>query len=136
MNKGTLVLLHGLVRGMGQEVDVEVLTRRVQDHNEGSSLPAYKYVDCTVIGGPANLPDGDYIVSFAGFSAITTRRYGLWLSSGVAVLDLDEEQSFQSQRRDRSREASARSMVEEEPEAEPPTLKLSPQCDGHRSYLV
>lgn len=136
MNKGILVLLHGIVRGMGQQVDVEVLTRRVQDHDAGSGLPAYKYVDCTVIGGPANLPDGDYIVSFAGFSAVTTRRNGLWLSSGVAVLDLDEEQSFQSQQKGRSGAASARHNDEEEPKAEPPTLKLSPQCDGHRSYLV
>lgn len=134
MNKGTLVLLHGIVRGMGQEADVEVLTRRVQDHNAESGLSAYKYVDCTVIGGPATLPDGDYITSFAGFSAITTRRHGIWLSSGIAIPD--EEQSSGAGEEAVTEQPTPRHIRDEEPEAEPPTLKLSPQCNGRRSYLV
>lgn len=134
MNKGTLVLLPGIVRGMGQEAEIEVLTRRVQDHNASGVLPAFRYVDCTLIGGPADLPDGDYIASFSGFSAITARRNGLWLSSGVAIPD--EVQATRAGDEAEAEQPSLRRPSTEEPRTEPPALKTSQQCTGRRSFLV
>jgi hypothetical protein len=134
VNKGTLVLLNGIVRGMGQEAQIEVLTRRVQDHNAGGALPSYTYVDCTVIGDPANLPDGDYIASFAGFSSITTRRNGMWLSSGIAVPD--KERTFIGGEEAEAEQPMPRHLSKEEPETEPLRLELSPQCNCRRSFLV
>jgi hypothetical protein len=134
VNKGTLVLLHGIVRGMGQEAEVEVLTRRTQDFNASGIMPVFKYVDCTVISGAADLPDGDYIVSFAGHSAITNRRNGMWLSSGVAILD--EEGTSSAGEEIEAEQPGPQRHAAEEPEAEPPPLKVSSSCTGRRSFLV
>jgi hypothetical protein len=90
-------------------------------------------VDCTLIGGPADLPDGDYIASFEGFSAITIRRNGLWLSSGIAVPD--EGQSTRACEETEAEQPSLRPSTEE-PRTEPPALKTSQQCTGRRSFLV
>lgn len=134
MNKGTLVLLPGIVRGMGQEAEIEVLTRRVQDHNASGSQPVFKYVDCTVIGGPTDLPDGDYIASFAGFSAVMTLHRGLWMSPGIAVPDGEQPPSATE---DSEAEPIAPQRVSPgESKADPPALKTSTQDNVRRSYLV
>jgi hypothetical protein len=134
VNKGTLVLLHGIVRGMGQEAEIEVLTRRVQDHNASGVLPVFKYADCTVIGGPAELPDGDYIASFSDHSAVVTRRNGLWLSSGIAIPD--EDRAHTAGIEAEAELQSSQRLSAEEPKAEPPALKTSPPSTGRRSFLV
>jgi hypothetical protein len=134
VNRGTLVLLHGTVRGMGHEAEVEVLTRRMQDHNASGILPVFKYVDCTVIGGPADLPDGDYIASFSGLSTVTTRRNGMWLSSGIAVPD--ENQAFNAGAEAEAEQSSSPRPDTEERKTEPPNLKTATQCNGRRSFLV
>jgi hypothetical protein len=134
VTKGILVLLPGIVRGMGRKAEIEVLTRKVQAQNASGIPSALRYIDCTVIGGPADLPDGDYIARFAGFSAVITRQCGKWLSSGIAVAD--DEQAPNADTEAEVEQISPRRINEEESEVEPPALNTSPQCTARRSFLV
>jgi hypothetical protein len=72
VSRGIVVLLPALVKGMGHESQCEVLTRR-----RGSD-PGPAYSDCTIIGAPDDLPDGEYVVEFENVLAATTRYLGVW----------------------------------------------------------
>jgi hypothetical protein len=85
MGMGTLTLLEGNLRGLGVEAKCEVLARRLSIDAGSISLPRpYAYTDCTVIGAPADLPAGEYIVYFDGHSFAATSQRGLWFSHGIA----------------------------------------------------
>ncbi len=131
-----MVLLPGIVRGMGQEAEVEVLSRRMQDHNASGALLVFRYVDLALIGGPAELPDGDYIVYFAGFSAVVTRRNGKWLSPGIAIPDEAHAPGADEEAEAVQASPRGRDPITEEPKAEPPAVKTSPQRNGPRSFRV
>lgn len=97
MAPGSIVLLHGIIRGMGREAECGILARRVDDSDPRFLHRSFRYFECSILTAPADLPDGDYIAYFAGHSVVATRTRGLWLSSGAAVRDaaargLDEGQ--------------------------------------------
>ena len=86
MGMGTLTLLEGSLRGVGVEAKCEVLARRLSISAASRPLQRpYAYTDCTVIGSPANLPAGEYIVYFDGHRFAVTSRRGLLLSRGIAT---------------------------------------------------
>jgi len=72
---------------MGQTAECEVLARRITVPTEGGpdSRNFYTYTDCSVIGAPSELPDGEYMVRFEGYTFKTTLHRGLWLSCGPAT---------------------------------------------------
>lgn len=85
MRLGTVVLLHGSVEGMGQVAECEVLARRIVvplEEHDGHTFQTY--TDCSVIGAPIALPDGEYTVHFEEYIFKATCRRGLWLSCGPA----------------------------------------------------
>jgi hypothetical protein len=83
VNRGTVVLLDGHVKGMGKQADCQVLARRLWVYGEETdSLRILTYTDCSVIGAPAELPDGKYLVEFEEYSALAARHKGFWLSFG------------------------------------------------------
>jgi hypothetical protein len=84
MGMGTLTLLEGNLRGLGVEAKCEVLARRLSIDADRPLQRPYAYMDCTVIGAPADLPAGEYIVYFDGHSFAATSRRGLWFSHGIA----------------------------------------------------
>jgi hypothetical protein len=72
----------GEFEGLGAEAQCEVLARRlsIKAGNKLSRRP-YAYANCSVIGAP-DLPDGEYIVYFDGYSFAVIRQRGLWFSHG------------------------------------------------------
>jgi hypothetical protein len=82
---GSIVLLPGHLQGMGREAACEVLARKAADFSSAkSAFPEPDYKDCSVIGAPADLPDGEYRVTFEGHFFLANRQRGLWLSQGSA----------------------------------------------------
>lgn len=84
---GTVVLLHGTVEGMGQTAECEVLARRiiVPPDSQPDGRRFYTYTDCSVIGAPFDLPEGEYLVHFEEYTFKATCQRGLWLSCGPAT---------------------------------------------------
>ena len=82
-----IVLLHGQLRGMGREEGCDLLARRkAPEEGTGPQMPV-EYSDCVILNAPADLPDGDYILLFAGHSIVAARVHGLWASIGTAARD-------------------------------------------------
>jgi hypothetical protein len=72
---GTVVLRRGVVSGSDCEANCDILARR-RSPDLGSD-----YVEGFIMGAPAYLPDGDYLVVFDSHTMAATKRLGLWLSS-------------------------------------------------------
>jgi hypothetical protein len=86
MGQGTLTLIEGKLKGLGLEARCEVLARRLAIDAIGMPLQRpYIYTDCSVIGAPAELPDGDYNVYFDGHSFEARSLRGHWFSRGLAT---------------------------------------------------
>jgi hypothetical protein len=86
MGHGTLTLLPGNLRGLGVDAKCEVLARRLSiDTGSKPVQRPYVYTDCSVIGAPADLPAGEYIVHFDGHRFLATSQRGLWFSHGIAT---------------------------------------------------
>lgn len=87
MNLGAIVLLHGTVKGMGREAECEILARRavMPVGPVTASSQSSAYTDCSVIGAPHDLPDGEYTVQFECHTFRATRHHGLWLSRSPAL---------------------------------------------------
>lgn len=75
MSQSRAVILPGVLRGMGHEVQCNVSARLVSLPNDNTP-PVYTKLD--VSGEPANLPDGLYELTFAGQTASYRRKQGLW----------------------------------------------------------
>jgi hypothetical protein len=71
----SVVMIHGLLRGMGREASCEMLAMRE------SVGPVYS--GCSVIDAPHDLPDGLYTVSFSGHVVPARKEGGLWLPEGT-----------------------------------------------------
>jgi hypothetical protein len=83
---GTLMLLQGNLKGLGVEARCEVLARKLSTDAGSRQLQrTYTYTDCSVIGAPADLPAGEYIVYFDGHSFSVANQRGLWFSRGPAT---------------------------------------------------
>jgi hypothetical protein len=72
---GSIVLRHGVLRGMEQEADCMVLARK-----ELSSYGS-DYSDAFVMSASTDLPDGTYVVEFDNHTLEANKRLGLWLST-------------------------------------------------------
>ena len=77
----SVVLLHALVEGMGRKEGCELLAIRE------SLLEPNRIVfsRCSVIEAPPSLPDGDYMVSFKGYTVPAQKQAGLWLPNEGAA---------------------------------------------------
>lgn len=75
----SVVLIHGLLRGMGHEGACEMLA--IRESQTGGGSPVYSR--CSVIDAPAGLPDGDYTVAFDGLLVPTKKESGLWVPDGA-----------------------------------------------------
>ncbi len=71
---------------MEREADCEILARRivVPPAREPDALCFCTYTDCSIVGAPPDLPDGEYTASFEGYTFQATCQRGLWLSCGPA----------------------------------------------------
>jgi hypothetical protein len=77
----SVVLIHGLLRGMEREATCEMLAMKEAESGRGPVL----YSRCSVIDAPMDLPDGDYTVSFNGCVVSARKEGGLWMPDEVAV---------------------------------------------------
>lgn len=75
---GTLVLLKGLLLGMQQQAQCEIVARKL------SADLSPEYCDCIIVDVSAELPDGPYLAVFEGHSMHIVRDHGIWLSSSPA----------------------------------------------------
>ena len=73
-SRGNVVLLPATLKSTGAEASCEVLARRL------GIDPAPVYSDCSVIGAPEELPDGDYTIQFETVQTTVTKLRGLWLT--------------------------------------------------------
>jgi hypothetical protein len=73
----SVVLIHGLLRGMGHEADCEMVAIR---DTLSSSRPSV-YTRWSVLDAPDDLPDGCYTVCFDGRAVPVRREGGLWLAN-------------------------------------------------------
>lgn len=79
MTDGNIVLLHGTVTGPGKLAGCEVLPRRITADDGNGLLPRpYAFTDCSVIGAPADLPDGECTTrsEVYSFTAAAIVEYG------------------------------------------------------------
>jgi len=69
------VLVRGTIRGMGRRGPCELLVRR--QRRAGST--AFEYTQWTVLSAPADLPDGNYVVTTEdGYNFHVTRAHRIW----------------------------------------------------------
>jgi len=92
---GTIVLLQATLTGMGHTAECEVLVRKITTISSGA-VPQFgsTYTDCSILGAPDDLPDGDYTIRFDGFNLSATCHGGHWLPNGQAQQDTDARQGY------------------------------------------
>ena len=81
MPDDSIVLLRATLKGQGREAECNILVR-VSIRNEANEVFArssVRYSECSVISAPADLPDGEYRVTFEGHVAHVKREHGVWL---------------------------------------------------------
>jgi hypothetical protein len=79
---GMIVLVRGVLRGMGQEVECDLIAMRrfVPSQSKFRRKPDHVYTDFGVIEAPDDLPDGQYTVSLGKQVLTTQKQRGLWLT--------------------------------------------------------
>ncbi|MGB9031062.1 MAG: hypothetical protein WCC27_13155 [Acidobacteriaceae bacterium] len=75
----SVVLIHGLLKGMGREALCDMLA--MKDATPETDRPVYS--QCCVIDAPLDLPDGIYAVAFNGSAVAARKEGGLWLPEGA-----------------------------------------------------
>lgn len=112
VTSSSIVLLSGMLRGMGREAQCEILARRLNTASHNSPHSTDRYLECSVLTAPRDLPDGDYLAYFDGHSLVATLARGVWSSRGPAVRDpgadhLDEgrEVNVEPERREKPRDS-------------------------------
>lgn len=85
VTSGSIMLLPATLTGMGRRARYEVLVRKKTTILNGT-VPqfSYTYTDCSIIGAPDDLPDGEYVVSFEDFTVSATCHGANWLANGQA----------------------------------------------------
>jgi hypothetical protein len=71
----SVVLIHGVLRGMGREADCDMVAMKESQPDSRSPV----YTRCSVLSAPHDLPDGRYSVYFEDRSVAVRRDQGLWL---------------------------------------------------------
>ena len=87
----SVVLINGWLAGMGYQGPCEMLAIRESQAASGR----VSYSRCSVIDAPAQLPDGDYTVTFTGYIVPARKEAGLWVPDETAdpVLPVIERRS-------------------------------------------
>jgi hypothetical protein len=75
----SVVLLRAILKGMGHEVECEVIARQLAADTRETVSPASKYSNCSVLTAPSDLPDGEYTVHMDSGVFTAFRRSGRWL---------------------------------------------------------
>lgn len=75
----SVVLLRAILKGMGHEVECDVIARRLVADTREAVSPGSKYSNCSVLTAPADLPDGEYTVHMDSGVFTAFRRSGHWL---------------------------------------------------------
>jgi len=78
MYMGSVVLLRAILKGMGHEVECDVIARRFSSDTREIVPPASKYSNCSVLTAPKDLPDGEYTVHLDTVIFTAVRRSGHW----------------------------------------------------------
>jgi hypothetical protein len=76
---GSVVLLRAILKGMGHEVECDVIARRMAPDTREKVSPASKYSNCSVLAASTDLPDGEYTVHTDSGAFTAFRRSGRWL---------------------------------------------------------
>lgn len=135
MHRASIVLLDGIVRGMGREEPCDILARRIDNPDLDNPDRHSRFIDCSVLTAPADLPNGEYIALFSGHRIIATRKYGLWLPGGEAVRD-DETERLGSGRFNLLGPALSPSRPSFNPVSEADqSPEVTPSADSYRQLL-
>ena len=73
--RGTAVLRHGVLHGMQQQANCDVLVHMRQTGSEP------EFTEGFVLNAPPALPDGEYLVCFERHTMHTRKDKGRWLYS-------------------------------------------------------
>lgn len=76
---GSVVLLHALLKGMGREVECEVLAHKLPAVGSGPTLPMHVYSGCSILTAPRDLPDGEYAIQLESQILPALLYRGVWL---------------------------------------------------------
>lgn len=76
---GPVVLLNALLKGMGREVECEVMVRRSPPGITAETSSLSTYSDCRILTAPSDLPDGEYAIHLDSQVIPVLRRRGRWL---------------------------------------------------------
>jgi len=76
---GPVLLLRALLKGMGREVECEVIARKLPHEIGETSSSLLNYSDCRILTAPADLPDGEYAIHLDSRVIPVLRRRGHWL---------------------------------------------------------
>jgi hypothetical protein len=76
---GTVVLLRAILKGMGREVECEVIAWRSPADAANTASSLSKCSRYSVLNVPSDLPDGEYTIHLDSQVIPTLRRRGLWL---------------------------------------------------------
>ena len=71
------VLLPARLTGMNQRVTCGVSAIKITQPDTGE----YSYTRPKIVGAPLDLPDGDYLVRFAGLTLEVHRHRGVWMGT-------------------------------------------------------
>jgi hypothetical protein len=102
MKMRSVVLIHGLLRGMGREEPCEMLAMKEWQPQKGPAV----YSRWSVIDAPLDLPDGNYTVTFSGFIVSTKKEGGLWIPDGSMAPAPVEEKTARTRATFRIEEAT------------------------------
>lgn len=76
---GSVVLLRALLRGMGREVECELMARKSTAGVVAQGSSVVNYLDCRILTAPSDLPDGEYAIHIGSQVIPVLRRRGQWL---------------------------------------------------------
>ena len=76
------VLLWGTLEGMGRSVPCELIAIKTAPTN---AVDQPQYSHCSIVKAPANLPDGEYLLRFAGLVTTVQRRESSWIVGEAPV---------------------------------------------------
>ena len=76
---GSVVLLRAPLKGMGREVECELIARRLSTGIVAQASSITTYSDCKILTAPSDLPDGEYAIHLGSQVIPVLRHRGQWL---------------------------------------------------------
>lgn len=75
---GSVVLIRALLKGMGREVECDVMARKLPYETGKTVSSLHAYSDCNILTAPSDLPDGEYVLHVDEQVIPVLRRNGHW----------------------------------------------------------